>query len=509
MSSWLGTLKRRSTRRRRRPLSPVPGLAPYSAPSGMRGLLFRAQAVLGGGAATATIFIFLFLITITTVLLMLPMASASGEITPLADALFTAVSAICVTGLTVVNMATHWSPFGHLVVFLGLQIGGIGVMTLATILAVIASKRLGLSVRKMMAGDVDPSRLHDREGQDSHGMRLSEVKGLLKTVFISVLVIELALAAVIVPRLIVWGLDPLTALWQGGYLAASAFTNTGFVPLVDGLSPFATDPIMVFTIGIGVFLGSIGFPVIYAIARAFKTARLRRLRKTLDHARLGIHAKLTLTTTTILLVVGSLAIGALEWGNEKTLGSQSGAYRPMTALFVSMMSRSGGFSTVDTSEMSGATLLVLDMLMFVGGGSASTAGGIKVTTLAILFLAAFAEARGNQDIVAYERRIPSDTVRLAVSVVLWGASIVAISTITILRITDAPLEKVLFDVISAFATCGLSAGLTSNDLPDSAKYVLAATMLLGRVGTVTLATALSGTHRQTVYRRAKERPIVG
>ncbi|MEL0257100.1 MAG: potassium transporter TrkG, partial [Pontimonas sp.] len=181
MSSWLGTLKRRSTRRRSRRVSPVPGLAPYSTPSGVRGVLFRVQALLGGGAATATIFIFLFLITVTTVMLMLPMASASGEITPLSDALFTAVSAICVTGLTVVNMATHWSAFGHLVVFLGLQIGGIGVMTLATILAVIASKRLGLSVRKMMAGDVDPSRLHEREGQDSHGMRLSEVKGLLKT----------------------------------------------------------------------------------------------------------------------------------------------------------------------------------------------------------------------------------------------------------------------------------------------------------------------------------------
>jgi trk system potassium uptake protein len=159
--------------------------------------------------------------------------------------------------------------------------------------------------------------------------------------------------------------------------------------------------------------------------------------------------------------------------------------------------------------MDGSTLLVLDMLMFVGGGSASTAGGIKVTTLAILFLAAFAEARGKQDLEVYERRIPSNTVRLAVSVVLWGASIVAVATILIVRISGEPLDKVLFDVISAFATCGLSAGLTGNDLPSEAKTILAATMLLGRVGTVTLATALSGTHRQTVFRRAEERPIVG
>jgi trk system potassium uptake protein TrkH len=215
VSSWLGTVKRRSIRRRSRPLSAVPGLAPLLRSGWSAWVDLSCPSTLGGGAATATIFIFLFLITVTTLLLMLPIASASGEITPLADALFTAVSAICVTGLTVVNMATHWSPFGHLVVFLGLQIGGIGVMTLATILAVIASKRLGLSVRKMMAGDVDPSRLHDRDGQDSHGMRLSEVKGLLKTVFISVLVIELALAAIIVPRLLVWGLDPVSAALAG------------------------------------------------------------------------------------------------------------------------------------------------------------------------------------------------------------------------------------------------------------------------------------------------------
>ena len=440
---------------------------------------------------------------------MLPQASSSGEVTPLADALFTAVSAICVTGLTTVNMATHWSPFGHTVVFLGMQIGGIGVMTLATLLAVIASRRLGLSVRKIMASDVDPSRLHEREGLEGHGMRLGDVKGLLRTVLISVISIELVLAAIIIPRLYLFGLDPIDALWQGAYLAVSAFTNTGFVPLLDGMAPFATDPVMVFTIGIGVFLGSIGFPVIYAIARAIRTASRRKKKLTIEHARLGMHAKLTLVTTTILLVAGAVLIGILEWGNEKTLATQSEGYRPMTALFTSMMSRSGGFNTVDTTEFNGATLLVLDMLMFVGGGSASTAGGIKVTTLAILFLAAVAEARGSQDIVAYERRIPSDTVRLAVSVVLWGASIVAVATILILRITGEPLDKVLFDVISAFATCGLSAGLTSNDLPDAAKYVLAATMLLGRVGTVTLATALSGTHRQTVYRRAKERPIVG
>jgi trk system potassium uptake protein TrkH len=476
---------------------------------GLAGVSQWIRFGLGASPAFITILIFLVLVLITTTLLMLPLASATGVATPLPDALFTAVSAICVVGLTTLDMATHWSWFGNLVVFLGFQIGGIGVMTLATLLAVIASKRLGLGVRKMLASDVDPSRLSDRQELEGHGMKLGDVKGLLKTVVISVFAIEAALATIIIPRLIASGLDPVSASWQGGYLAVSAFTNTGFVPLIEGLQAYQADPTILITMGVGVFLGSLGFPVIYALIRAARVARLKRQKKTLQHPRLGMHAKLTLTTTTILLVVGALLLGALEWSNDKTLGGQSVALRPLTALFTSMMARSGGFSTVSVEDMDGSSLLVLDMLMFVGGGSASTAGGIKVTTLAILFLAAFAEARGKQDLEVYERRIPSDTVRLAVSVVLWGASIVAVATIAIVRITGEPLDRVLFDVISAFATCGLSAGLTGNGLPTEAKMVLAATMLLGRVGTVTLATAISGTRRQTVFRRAEERPIVG
>ena len=154
------------------------------------------------------------------------------------------------------------------------------------------------------------------------------------------------------------------------------------------------------------------------------------------------------------------------------------------------------------------SLLVMDMLMFVGGGSASTAGGIKVTTLAVLFLAAAAEAKGDNDMQIFDRRIPTDVLRLSVSVVLWGATIVAVASIALLQITRAPLDFVLFDVISAFATCGLSTGLTEI-LPDSGKYVLSATMWAGRVGTVTLAAALAASQRRQLFTRAEERPIVG
>ena len=182
--------------------------------------------------------------------------------------------------------------------------------------------------------------------------------------------------------------------------------------------------------------------------------------------------------------------------------------RILQSFFISSMARSGGFATLDISQLDGSSLLVTDMLMFVGGGSASTAGGIKVTTLAILFLAAFAEARGSEAMEAYDRRIPSDVLRLAVSVVLWGATLVAGATIILMLINDEPLDYVLFDVISAFATCGLSTGFTQGS-SDASQYVLAATMFAGRIGTVTLAAALAASTRRQLFRRAEERPIVG
>ncbi|HNP16716.1 MAG TPA: potassium transporter TrkG, partial [Terrimesophilobacter sp.] len=321
--------------------------------------------------------------------------------------------------------------------------------------------------------------------------------GLLATVAVSVLAIEAVLTILIAPRLLMNGDDPWTATWQAFYFATSAFTNTGFVPHVEGMAPFASDPWMLTVIGFGVFVGSLGFPVIFALTKGWRGKH-----------RMSIHVKLTLATTIILIVLGAIAIYALEWNNSKTLGAQDPVVRPMTATFLSIMTRSGGFSTVDIGQMHDSSLLVIDMLMFVGGGSASTAGGIKVTTLAVLFLAALAEAKGDNDIQVFNRRIPPDVLRVSVSVVLWGATIVAVATIAILQVSKLPLDRVLFDVISAFGTCGLSTGVTES-LPDAGKYILAATMWAGRVGTVTLAAALAASQRRQLFVRAEERPIVG
>lgn len=447
--------------------------------------------------ARFAIVIFTALIVILTLVLSLPIATRDPSATPLADALFTAVSTICVTGLSTVDMATHWSVFGNVAILIGLQVGGIGVLTLASIMGLVVSRRLGLRARLIAASDTNPSRIHHGPVSESQAIRLGEIGGLLATVAISALIIELVVAAAVFPRLLIAGFDPWAASWQSFYYAASAFTNTGFTPNAEGLTPFTTDPWMLTTLAIAVFLGSIGFPVIFALAKGWRSPR-----------RLSVHVKLTLVTTIGLVILGALALLLLEWNNEATLGGQEGAARPLTAVFMSVMTRSGGFSTIDVAQLNGSSLLFFDMLMFVGGGSASTAGGIKVTTLAVLFLAAFAEARGDNDIQAFQRRLPPDVLRLAVSVTLWGATIVAAASIALLQLTKAPLDFVLFDVISAFATCGLSTGLTET-LPDAGKYVLSATMWAGRVGTVTLAAALAASQRRQLFRRPEERPIVG
>ncbi|MBX3104566.1 MAG: TrkH family potassium uptake protein [Microbacteriaceae bacterium] len=447
--------------------------------------------------ARFAILIFTLLVLALTAVLSLPIATRDRSITPLADAFFTAMSSICVTGLSTVDMATHWSTFGNVAILIGLEVGGIGVLTLASMLGLFVSKRLGLKAKLLAASDSNPLRLHVGPVAESQAVRLGEIGGLLVTVAISVFVIEAIITAMITPRLLLAGADPWSAIWQGFYYATSAFTNTGFTPTTEGLTPFASDPWMLGALSLAVVLGSLGFPVIFALSKSIRRP-----------GRLTLHVKLTLVTSLILFIVGALAIYGLEWNNSATLGAQDPLVRPMTASFLSIMTRSGGFSTVDIGQMNDSSLLVMDMLMFVGGGSASTSGGIKVTTLAVLFLAGLAEARGDSDIQAFSRRIPPDVLRLSVSVVLWGASIVAIATIALLQVTNARFDHALFDVISAFGTCGLSSGVTG-ELNDPGKYILAATMWAGRVGTVTLAAALAATQRKQLFVRAEERVIVG
>ena len=443
------------------------------------------------------IVVFSALILITTALLSLPIASVDRRVTPLADALFTAVSTICVTGLSTIDVATHWSGFGLTVIFIGVNIGGLGVLTLASLMGLAIPKRLGLRAKLIAAGDTNPMRAHGGPVNESQTVRLGEVGSLLRTVAISAFTIEAGLMVLLYPALVLAGTHPVTALWEAPFYAAMAFTNTGFTPNPGGLAPFASNYYVLSVLMLGVFLGSLGFPVIYTLARQRWHVR-----------RWSLHAKLTIITTVLLFLAGAAVFLLLEYDNPRTFGSMDAVDTTVQAFFLSAMTRSGGFNVIDMSDLNGSSMLVACMLMFVGGGSASTAGGIKVTTLAVLAIAVWSEAKGRQSVEAFGRRIPSDVQRVGLSVVAWGATIVAVSTIAITQLTKLPVVDVLFDVISAFGTVGLTSGV-AEALPDAGSYILAATIFMGRVGTVTLAAAVAATSRSQLYSLPVERPIVG
>ena len=471
-----------------------------SASSPRRGLLrfgVYVRRLVTSSPSRFAIVVFASLILLFTALLSLPISARDGQVTNLADALFTAVSTICVTGLSTVDMSAHWSPFGNVVLFVGVNIGGMGVLTLASLMGMVISKRLGLRAKLLAAGDTNPMRAHGGPVNESQTVRLGEVGQLLTTVALSTLVIEGVVAVLLYPGLVMAGIDPLAALWEAPFYAAMSFTNTGFTPNAGGVAVFADDYLVLIVLMMSVFLGSIGFPVIYTLARHVWHVK-----------KWSLHSKLTLITTTLLFLAGALAFLVLEFNNPRTFGSMDALDTTIQAMFLSAMTRSGGFSVIDISDLNGSSMLAACMLMFVGGGSASTAGGIKVTTLAVLAIAVWSEAKGRGSVEAFGRRIPSDVQRVALSVVAWGATIVALSTIVIAQITKADIIDVLFDVISAFGTVGLSSGLTA-ELPDAGKYILAATIFMGRIGTVTLAAAVAATSRSQYYSLPVERPIVG
>ena len=428
--------------------------------------------------------IFLAVALLFTGLLTLPFAANDGRSTPIHDAMFTAFSAVTVTGLVSVDTAEHWSFFGQAVILLGIQIGGLGIVTIALLLSRAVTRSLGVQVR-----------IFAQQGIGTN--KLGEVQSLLRIVVLTTLVLELALAAVLVPRLIIVEQSWPQGLWHGIFYAVSSFNNAGFSPNEGGIAAYDGDLWVLVPAMIGVLVGSFGFPV-------FLVLMMSR-----NHWRnWSLHTKLTLTTTTILLVLGAVAWGGFEWANQATIGGMSPSDKIFHSLFASVMMRSGGFSLTDYDASNPVTLLVTDALMFVGGGSASTAGGIKVTTIAVLFLAIVAEAKGDKNVMIFGRTIPQGVLRVAISVTFLGATLVLVATGLIMLVSDAPLDRILFEVISAFATCGLSVGL-SEELDPFGLYVLTALMFAGRVGPIGLASALAIRRRNLLFRYPEERPVIG
>ena len=433
--------------------------------------------------ARLTLLAFAGIVGAFTGLLSLPVATSDGHQAPFVDALFTATSAVCITGLTVVDTGTYWSTTGQAFILVGIWIGGLGVMTLASLLGMAVSRRIGLTQRLLAASEVG-----------SRG--LGEVGALIRIVVITSVSIQGAVALLLIPR---FAFDePFgRAVWHGVFYSVSAFNNAGFVPTAEGLMPYAGDWWVCVPIMLGVFVGALGFPVILNLARTGWRP-----------SRLTLHSKLTVVTSLGLLAATTLLLGAFEWNRASTLGGLGIGDKILAALFAGVMPRSGGFNTIDVSQMHEASWLLTDAVMFVGGGSASTAGGIKVTTLAVLLLAIVSEARGDRDMEAFGRRIPRESLRLAVAVTIVGAVMVLVSALALLEITGETLDKVMFEVVSAFATVGLTTGITP-DLPDAGKFLLSALMFAGRTGTITVAAALALRDRRRVIRDPEERPLIG
>lgn len=435
-----------------------------------------AQFVVAGFAAA---------VSAGTLLLMLPVAAAGPGGAPLLTALFTATSATCVTGLIVVDTPVYWTGFGEGVILLLIQLGGFGIMTVGSLVGLLLSRRIGL--RQRMTAQAE------RNALDLGGVR--EV--LLRVAGFS-LGFEAIAAILITLRLWTAYDEPLgTAIYNGVFHAVSAFNNAGFSLYSDNLIRFVTDPWISLPIAAAVILGGIGFPV------------LNELKGNLgDPTRWSLHTKLTLATTAVLLVVGTLAFVAFEWTNAETFGDLGTADSLLASFFQSVQLRTAGFNSIDTSALNDSTLLVSSALMLIGGGSASTAGGIKVTTFALLAFVIWSETRGDPEVTLFGRRTPNHVQRQALSVALLGLAAGVVGTFVLLSVADVGMGRSLYESFSAFATVGLSTGITPF-LPDVGKITLIVLMFLGRVGPVTLFAALVLRQRQRLYRFPEERPIIG
>ncbi len=431
---------------------------------------------------------FLVLIAVGTLLLMLPISRHDGAWGDPLVALFTATSATCVTGLVVVDTADTWSGFGQLVMLLLMQAGGFGIMTGSTLL-------LSLLLRR-------GSRLRDRVlVQETAGVpHLGDVTRVMRQIAWFTLIVEAS--AAIILALAFWGRgavgDPLAAAWWGTFHSVSAFNNAGF-DLVGGfqsLAPFRDDPIILGTIGTTLVLGGLGFAI---VADGVVVRRW---------ARLALETKVVLLTTAALLLVGALVFAVLEWNNPAILGTLPAEQRPLNALFEATTLRTAGFSTMPTGALTEPTLFLVMALMFIGGASGSTAGGIKVNTFSLLLMSIIGTARGRSFASAFGRRVGQDLVDRALAIALLGVGAVFVVGFLLALASDASFVQVLFEGVSALGTVGASTGITPGE-PPAAQLILILAMFAGRLGPLTLVLAFASRQRTGPFRPAMESMRIG
>jgi len=414
-------------------------------------------------------------------LLCLPFASASGQAGDFLTALFTATSAVCVTGLVVVDTGTHWSFWGQLIILILIQIGGLGFMTMATLFFLLMGKRIGLKERMLI-----------RESLNQ--IDVAGVVRLVRAVLIFTFATEGIFAFILSWR---WFFDVgwPRCLWFGLFHSVSAFNNAGFDLFGDfrSLTAYAGDPVVVLSITTLIILGGIGFSVVMNVSR-------RR------EKRLSLHSRLALTVTALLIGSGFFLFLLLEWSNVLRTLPLSG--KLLAAYFQSVTPRTAGYNTVDIAGLRSATQFLLIILMFIGASPGSTGGGIKTTTFGLLLVAAWSLARGREEPEVMRRRILPEQVYKALAVTLLAMSLVTTVTLVLSITEKADFLSILFETVSAFGTVGLSMGLTPH-LTSLGRMLIILTMFAGRLGPLTLVFALAQRRRKTFVRYPEEKVLIG
>lgn len=434
---------------------------------------------------------FAAVILIGAILLSLPIATQTGERTSFLDSLFTATSAVCVTGLVVVDTATYWNFFGQIVIIILIQIGGLGFMTITTLFSLIVKKRINLKERLLIQESLNQ-------------IDLSGLVKLTRYILLMTFVIE-GIGALILSTVFIPQFGFIRGSWYSIFHAISAFCNAGFDLMGNVTGPYSSlmyyvnNTTITLAISALIILGGLGFPVILDIVKNKKISKL------------NMHSKIVLISTSILIVVGMLFILIVEYKNVGTLGNLSLKGKILSSLFQSVTIRTAGFATIDLTILHQATLFIMMIFMFVGASPASTGGGVKTTTIAVLILTVKSFLLGKEDIEVFGRRITSSTVRKSVGIFFVGVLAVLTGILLIVLIEpEFDLLEASFEVVSALATVGLSIGGSPN-LTFIGKLLIVIYMFMGRVGLLTIFLALvaKNTVNKQQIRYPEGRIIVG
>ena len=431
---------------------------------------------------------FLAVIVLGSILLSLPVSSADGEPVAYLDALFTATTATCVTGLVTVPTVSAWSVFGQAVILVLIQVGGLGVITVMSAVMLMLNKRMGIGDRLLL--------------QDAFNLNsLSGIIRFVKRVLLGTVLVEglgaLLYMTVFVPEFGVKG------VWISVFTAVSAFCNAGMDILAENsLCDYAADPVINLVTSLLIVLGGIGYIVWWDVMGL--TGRKRR-----GWRHLTLHSKIAIAATLILIFGGGLLILLFEYHNPLTIGKLPLMDKIQVSLFQSVTTRTAGFATVPQQDLTNATSILCLFLMFVGGSPVGTAGGIKTVTLVVLAVSALATIQNRQEVSLFDRNISKQAVSKAVAVTMMSFAIAFASTLLLSAVTDADALDILFETISATATVGLSRDLTPH-LNAAGKAVIIGTMYLGRVGPISLALALNANKKhQNLIKNPTEEISVG